>query len=456
MKIDKETILKLDRPGPRYTSYPTAPEWSSGVSADTYREQLSNFGNTEKTLSLYAHIPFCETLCYFCGCTMNIRPQEDKYGDEFIGFISKEIDQIARSIGRRKTVRQLHWGGGTPSFLSEEQMIRLFDKIRSVFDIDPTGEIAIEVDPRRISQSKVKTIKDLGFNRISIGLQDFDERVQKEVNRVQPFALVKQFHQWCRKYQFASVNFDLIYGLPGQTQQSFTKTVEQVIALRPDRIALYSFAYVPWLKKHQNKLKADLLPAADEKLEIFLKARELFLQNGYEAIAMDHFALKDDDLAKAFRDGKLYRNFMGYTVKPADEYIGLGPSAIGFLENTFFQNYKTIPEYYRFLKQDELPVERGKVLSQDDQIRKWVIGALMCHFQLNKDNFFQMFHKNFDDYFVDEQKHIQECQNNRLLTVDAQNLVVTDLGKIFIRNICMGFDWYLRQHQAKQKFSRTV
>ena len=456
MKIDKNTIIKFDRPGPRYTSYPTAPEWSSEIQSSVYREKLRQFGKTDKTLSLYVHIPFCESLCYFCGCTMNVRKNEDRYGDEYLDHLEKEIDLVAASIGRKMIVRQLHWGGGTPSFLSEGQMTRLFKKISSSFDIDLSGEIAIEVDPRRVTKSKVQTLRKLGFNRISIGLQDFDPVVQEHVNRIQPLEIVKDFNTWCREVKFDSINFDLIYGMPYQTRASFAKTVKDVLALRPDRIALYSFAYVPWLKKHQSKLDEKKLPSADEKLEIFLDSREAFLQNGYDAIAMDHFALKEDELSKAFKKGTLHRNFMGYTVKPADEYIGVGTSAIGFLEKTFFQNYKTIPEYYRFLKQGELPVERGKVLSSDDNIRQWVIKSLICQFVVDKKVFAKEFAMDFDTYFDVEKEHLQKCEEDGLIEVKDGRIFVTDLGKIFVRNICMGFDWYLRQEKSHKRFSKTV
>ncbi|MCR4337587.1 MAG: oxygen-independent coproporphyrinogen III oxidase, partial [Candidatus Omnitrophica bacterium] len=252
LSIDKETILKFDQTGPRYTSYPTAPEWSNDIKANQYIETLKKFDQTDKTLSLYAHIPFCETLCYFCACTMNVRKTEAKYGDEYLFYLEKELKLLSQHLTRRKTIRQLHWGGGTPSFLTEDQMVRLMHEIEKHFHVDRSGEVAVEVDPRRVTKKKVQTLRELGFNRISIGVQDFDSRVQKEVNRIQPFEMVKQFHQWCRDAGFISVNYDLIYGLPYQTPETFRKTIEQTLLLKPDRIALYSFAYLPWLKKHQG------------------------------------------------------------------------------------------------------------------------------------------------------------------------------------------------------------
>ncbi len=455
MDINKETILKFDVPGPRYTSYPTAPVWSNEVNADVYIQKLKAFGRSDKTLSLYIHVPFCQTMCTYCGCNVVIRKRDDKYADEYLRHLFKEIDFVAQYTGKKK-VKQFHWGGGTPTYLSEDQIERLFKKAQETFDIDPQGEIAIEIDPRTVSKSKVEKLYALGFNRISMGVQDFDPQVQKAVNRQQPYALVEEFNQWCRDLGFKSINFDLIYGLPFQTRESFTETVTKAIGLRPDRIALYSFAHVPWLKKHQNKIDEKTLPSSDVKLDIFLQARSQFMENGYQAIAMDHFALKEDELAKAFNVGELYRNFMGYTVKPADEYIGLGLTSISFLENTYVHNHKVLPEYYRLLHEGKLPVERGKILSQDDRMRQWTINALMCQFRIDKQKFAVQFGISFDEYFTQEQMHIHQCVDDQLIRVVGGVIEVTDLGKIFIRNVCMGFDFYLQQKGAPKQFSKTI
>ncbi|MBI3601858.1 MAG: oxygen-independent coproporphyrinogen III oxidase [Candidatus Omnitrophica bacterium] len=456
IQIDKNTLEKYDVCGPRYTSYPTAPQWSSDVNANVYAARLKAFGQNDKTLSLYIHIPFCEQLCYFCACNKVIRASEAKVGDEFLNHLFKEMDMVAVHIGQRKLIRQLHLGGGTPTYLSESQLQKLFTKVHSHFDIDFQEEIAIEIDPRTVSQNKLKTLRDLGFNRLSMGVQDFDAKVQDDINRIQPFEQVRQVHQWCKDLKFISVNFDLIYGLPYQTRETFAKTVDLVIRLRPDRIALYSFAYVPWLSKPQNKFNLEAIPVHDEKLDIFIQSRDHLLAHGYEAIAMDHFALTSDDMAKAFNQGKLHRNFMGYTLKPADEYIGLGPSAIGFLENTYIQNVKVLPQYYEQMSKGQLPVERGKVLSADDQIRQWVINRLMCRFEIDKKEFLTKFGFAFEAYFTPEGGHIHDCIEDGLISENPRRIRVTDLGKIFIRNVCMGFDWYLRQNNGHQRFSRTV
>lgn len=454
--IDRETIKKLDIPGPRYTSYPTAPEWTPDVNADTYRQKLAAFGKSDKTLSLYIHIPFCQSLCTFCGCNVIIRKQEDKYGDEYLEYVFKEIDLIRKAIGSKKTIRQFHLGGGTPTYLTESQLELLFKKVADNFKIDYEGEVAIEIDPRTIDDSKVKKLKTLGFNRVSMGIQDFNPDVQEQVNRRQPFDIVKKFYDGCRELRFASINCDLIYGLPGQTPDNFKDTIEKIVTLKPDRIALYSFAYVPWLKKHQSKIESSALPTTDQKLDIFLNSRQQLLAGGYQAIAMDHFALKSDEMATAFNDGALYRNFMGYTVKPADEYIGVGITAIGFLENTFIQNHKTLKDYFGALKKGELPVERGRILLRDDQIRQWTINSLMCRFHVDKEEFKKKFSESFDDYFLFETPHIAKCIAEGLLISHGDTLETTELGKIFIRNVCMGFDWYLRQAGGHRKFSRTV
>ena len=454
--IDKETIRKFDIPGPRYTSYPTAPVWSGDVTQDTYIEKLKSFGRSAKTLSLYIHIPFCQAMCTYCGCNVVIRGQQDKYGDEYLDHLFREVDMVVQYIGRKMPVKQFHWGGGTPTYLNEGQIERLFYRIAESFDIDPDGEIAIEVDPRTIDASKMRTLRGLGFNRVSMGVQDFDPKVQEAINRRQSLETVKDLTELCRDLKFKSLNYDLIYGLPHQTQESFLDTISKVIALRPDRIALYSFAYVPWLKKHQNKIDQKSLPSNDVKLDIFLSARGAFLANGYQAIAMDHFALQSDAMAAAFNNGTLYRNFMGYTLKPADEYIGLGLTSIGFLEDTYVHNCKALPEYYRLLHAGKLPVERGKVLTEDDRIRQWTINNLICRFCIDKNAFQERFGAGFDDYFAGEREHIARCVKEGLVTSSDGSLHVTELGKIFIRNVCMGFDQYLKNDTEPRRYSRTV
>ena len=456
LTITSETLKKYDVTGPRYTSYPTAPVWSNDINEVTYRQKLKIFGQTDKTLSLYIHIPFCESLCTFCACSVIIRRQDEKYSQEYLKHLFKEIELVAQAIGPKKTIRQLHWGGGTPNYLTGEQISSLFKKITEHFNLAQDAEIALEIDPRTVSKDQLKILKQLGFNRISMGIQDFNDEVQRAVSRIQPFEQVKEYYDYCRQIGFTSINFDLIYGLPKQTVQSFKETIQKVIDLKPERIALYSFAYLPSLKKHQTKIDSQDLPSHETKLNLFLHSRTEFLKSGYNAIVMDHFALKDDELAKAFDQGQLYRNFMGYTVKPADEFIGLGITSIGFLENLFVQNKKVLAEYYELLAHGHLPTERGKLLSLDDQVRQWTIHSLMCQFHVDKNVFAQKFGIKFDQYFADEAEHVQNCVKDGLLIVTQKNLQVTELGKIFIRNICMGFDYYLKQKTIRSQFSQTV
>ncbi|MFT5388068.1 MAG: oxygen-independent coproporphyrinogen-3 oxidase, partial [Candidatus Omnitrophota bacterium] len=281
LTINKDIIKKFDKAGPRYTSYPTAPQWTDTFTESVYIEKLKQFGASETTLSLYIHLPFCQTMCTYCGCNVIIRPNETKHGDEYLNYLFKEIDLVAGYIGKKKDIKQFHWGGGTPTFLNNEQIKRLYNKVENTFNITIDSEIAIEIDPRTIDRDKVVLLKELGFNRISMGVQDFDIEVQESINRVQPYEKVKEFYDLCRELEFDSVNFDLIYGLPLQTLKKFEKTIEMVLNMKPDRIALYSFAYVPWLKKHQSKIDVATMPNSDEKLEIFLNSRDQLLKAGY-------------------------------------------------------------------------------------------------------------------------------------------------------------------------------
>lgn len=455
MNITKQIIEKYNVQGPRYTSYPTAPIWTEQVQSDTAFQKIEQLSASNKPISIYIHIPFCQKLCTFCGCMVKIRKRSDQYGDEYLDHLLKEIDLVGTRLKGKRTVMQFHVGGGTPNYLSEKQMERLWSKVSEYFHIDPQGEVAIEIDPRTVTESQLKHYRKLGFNRISMGVQDFTPQVQTAINRIQSFELVQDIHNLCRKLQFTSVNMDLIYGLPFQTEQSFKETVQKIIQLKPDRIALYSFAHVPWLKKHQTLIAEETLPSAEEKLDIFLTARNALLSSSYEAIAMDHFALNSDEMAKAFHQGTLYRNFMGYTLKYTEDFLGFGMSAIGFVQNCFVQNTKSLTDYYALIRAHKLPVERGLILSEDDQRRQWVITQLMCHFQVNKHTFEEKFQTSFDRYFQNEQSHIKQCAQEGLLTHSPQELKATALGQLFIRNVCMGFDAYYKPDNTP-KYSKTI
>lgn len=453
--LSVEIINKFNVPGPRYTSYPTAPEWKDEFTEENYFKILNDFGEKDLPISIYIHIPFCESLCWYCGCNVKISKNREK-ANQYIDYLFREIDKVASKFPRKKEITQFHWGGGTPTFMTEEQITRLFRKIQDSFDLNLGEEVAIEVDPRTIDHHKLKMLKELGFNRISMGVQDFNPKVQEAVNRIHSYELVKSHFDFCREIGFNSVNLDLIYGLPFQTVENFAESVKKVCELHPDRVALYSYAYLPWLKPHMKLIHETDLPSAEEKFKIFLKSREIFIKNGYLTIAMDHFALETDGMAKAFLNGTLHRNFMGYTLRPADNFIGFGVSSIGYLENCFIQNTKDLNEYYRMTDDGNLPLDRGKILNEDDLIRQWTINSLMCKFRIEKDEFKIKFNKEFDEYFAFEKEHLQNCVKDDLVELNAKEIVITPIGRLFIRNVCMGFDWYFRQKNAHKKFSKTV
>ncbi len=454
--ITKDLLNKYDVAGPRYTSYPTAVDWTNTINQKNYFTALNNFKTKNKPLSLYLHIPFCESPCYFCACNRVIRTRKAKYGDEFITNLFKEIDLVINKIGKNKTVSLLHWGGGTPNFLEDYQIAKIHTKIAENFNLSNDAEISIEVDSRTLDNSRIGFLKQLGYNRLSMGVQDFDKQVQLAVNRVQSYEEIALLTQDFREHGIKSLNYDLIYGLPYQSIKSFKQTVKEVIKLRPDRIALYNFAYLPKHQPFQKKINPKDLPSADIRVKIFLQARDMLLDNGYDAIAMDHFALKSDEMAKSFASGSLYRNFMGYTLRYTDDFIGFGPSAIGYVGNTFVQNTKLLKNYQIKLNLNTLPVERGLVLSDDDLIRQWVINALMCQFTINKAEFKSMFNVEFNFYFAREQTHIVECQKQGLLDFNDNTMTISEIGKLFIRNICMGFDAYLQKRSPEVKFSNTI
>lgn len=454
--LTQDILAKYDVAGPRYTSYPTAPEWKDTITGLDYATHLKKCGDSKDPISLYIHIPFCQSLCTYCGCNVAIRKHWPKYGDEYLEHLEKELDLVSEHLGTQSSVKQLHWGGGTPTFLNPQQLERLFRLCEKHFKIDMNGEIAIELEPRTVSLEQIQLLKKLGFNRVSMGVQDFDPKVQQAINRVHDEDAIRKVTDQCRESGFKSINMDLIYGLPHQTQQSFEQTVQKIVDLKPNRIALYSFAHLPGIMKQQRKIDADTLPDSGEKVNIFLNATRDFLNGPYEAIAMDHFALKDDDMAIAFKEGQLSRNFMGYTLLPTEHFIGLGSSSIGYVAGAYFQNIKALPDYYNKLKASEFPLERGLILSQDDLLRQDVINRFMCHFKLNRNKFERDYGSTFEEHFPEEQQHVRHCIEDGLLSDDGTTLEVTELGKLFVRNIAMGFDAYLKNNSKKKRFSKVI
>ncbi len=451
-------LNKYNKPGPRYTSYPTAPEWKNDFLSSEYTEQIEEFKNNDvdKSLSIYNHIPFCEERCLYCGCHVII-DKNRHYVDSYLDYLEKEINLVKEILGKKYPVRQLHWGGGTPTFLKEHQIERLFGILDSSFHIEKDSEIAIEIDPCVTSKEQIKCLSDLGFNRISMGVQDFNPLVQQAVHRVQPYQLTEELINYSREVGFKGVNLDFIYGLPLQTVESFSKTVNQIIDLSPDRIALFSYAKVPWLKPHQKKMDENDFPSADEKFKILLSARKkLIEEGGYDAIGMDHFALQDDEIAISFKNKELYRNFMGYTVQKTGNFLGIGVSSIGYVNQCYIQNIKTLKEYYSAIDQNLLPVDRGLKLNEDDLIRQWVINSLMCQFELDFGQFENQFRISFESYFREELVEINTLVYDNFIEISEKKILVTELGSLFVRNIAMLFDKYLKNKQVERRFSQTV
>lgn len=457
----EELLRRYDRPGPRYTSYPTANEFHDGFTELHYREHLDR-ANTQadSALSLYAHLPFCEQRCLFCACNVIITPHR-AVATPYMDHLLLEIDLLARHLPNRRRVSQLHWGGGTPTYYPPEELERLFHAFSERFTFTPDAEIGIEVDPRVTTPEHIGTLRRLGFNRVSMGVQDFTPEVQNAVHREQSYELTRSLVDLARAEGFGSVNLDLIYGLPLQTVEGFRRTLDQVLTIRPDRVAVYSFAFVPWIKAHMNHLPEDSLPDASLKLQLLGVTIDAFTGAGYRQIGMDHFALPDDELSRAAESRTLHRNFMGYTVQSARDMLGLGISAIGDVQGAFVQNVKKLPVYYDALAEGRFPVERGYALDEDDLMRRHVITRLMCNFHLDVSEFEREFGRKFANVFATELAELSGPDSpagHGLLRITPVALEITPTGRLFIRNVCMVFDRYLRHRsdRGRPTFSRTV
>ena len=450
-----DLLRRYNVPGPRYTSYPTAPVWREGFGAREYDEILATSGRRRAPLSLYVHIPFCESLCYFCACTVVITSNHS-VEEPYLDLLEREIDwTAARAGGREREVVQLHWGGGTPTYFSPERISRLAAKLQAAFAFAPDAEVGIEVDPRVTTTSHLEALARAGFNRLSMGVQDFDPDVQRAIHRVQPFEDTRDLVATARSLGFESVNVDLIYGLPLQTRASFEATVDRVLEIAPDRVALYSYANVPWLKKHQRLLEPDL-PGEREKFEIFRSALGRFTSGGYEYIGMDHFARPDDELARARRNRTLHRNFQGYTTKAGTDLIGLGVSAIGGIGDAYVQNRRELDAYRRAVETDGAATFRGFRLSFDDRLRRAVIGNLLCHGVVVVPEIEAAYAIDFRDYFAGSLADLAGCVADGLVEISDTEIRATPLGRIFLRNLAMVFDAYLPAQQEKPVFSKTL
>jgi oxygen-independent coproporphyrinogen-3 oxidase len=452
-------IRQYDRPGPRYTSYPTAVEFNDGFDEAAYRGRLAVAAEaSDEPLSLYVHLPFCEERCSYCGCAV-IATKRREVAAKYLTYLEKEAALLAAALRGRRTIAQMHWGGGTPTYLSSEQLRSLHAAIAAHFEILPDAECAIEIDPRVTTGEQLRTLRELGFTRLSMGVQDFACEVQAAIGRRQSENQTRGLFTFARSLGFASINVDLVYGLPRQGVPSFSRTLQSVVDLRPDRIAVYSYAHVPWLRPSQKTISVSDLPSAVQKIELIGAAIGTFLDAGYTAIGMDHFALPEDELAVAARARRLHRNFMGYTTKPASDVVGLGVSAIGDVRGAFAQNVKKLPPYYDALDAGRFPIERGYALSADDGLRRHVISELMCNFYVDRADVERRFGIDFGDYFAEELEHLASPGGpaaDGLLDISERALHVTPRGRLFVRTICMQFDKYLPSHQGQAVFSRTV
>jgi oxygen-independent coproporphyrinogen-3 oxidase len=454
--ISPETLTQYDQPGPRYTSYPTAPEWNDDFSVEDYREVLKEANQKPSPVSLYFHLPFCESLCLYCGCNVVINKNHE-VAVPYLESLKREIDLISAEVSRDRKVEQLHWGGGTPTYLSPVQIEKLYAHIASRFSLSPTAEISIEVDPRVTTDEHLKALRRVGFNRLSLGIQDFDPLVQKTIHRVQPYAETRRLFDTSRALGFESINVDLIYGLPHQTQESFQDTIDKIIDMNPDRIAVFSYAHVPWMKKQQGSF-ARFLPTGVEKFRIFASAIERFSEAGYRYIGLDHFARPDDEISAAQDDRTLHRNFQGYTTKAGCDLYAMGVSSISGFEDAYAQNWRDLPAYYEAINRGELPTMRGVRVSEEDKLRRSVINRILCHCKVVKREVERDFNINFDEHFATELAELQKLTRDGLAELTDEEIIVAPLGRIFLRNIAMVFDAYLKraENAKRQAFSRTL
>ncbi|MFZ6688444.1 oxygen-independent coproporphyrinogen III oxidase [Undibacterium sp. SXout11W] len=456
IEIPEELIRRFDSFGPRYTSYPTADRFHAEFNADSYvsylkeRDGLSN----KPPLSLYIHIPFCASLCYYCACNKVITKDRSRSAI-YLTYLEKELKLVTQHLSQRESLSQLHLGGGTPTFLSHDEMRQLMAMLRQHFDFTDDAEISIEIDPRTVTSESLQILQEIGFNRTSLGVQDFNPEVQKAVHRIQAFDMVAHTISESRRFGFESINFDLIYGLPKQSLESFSKTLDQVISLSPDRIALYNYAHLPTRFKPQRRIAEADLPSAEQRLEIFLMSLRRLLAEGYVYIGLDHFAKPDDSLAKATLDGSLHRNFQGYTTRSDCDLIALGLSAIGKVGNSYVQNLRTLDEYYACLDKDMLPVEKGFDLNQDDLMRRQIIMDMMCSTGVDFDTVENQYGISFRDYFASELQTMGAYALEGLVGVTDTGIRVLPKGRLFVRAFGMAFDGYLAK-QTAAKYSRLI
>ncbi len=452
-----ELIRKYDRPGPRYTSYPTAPEWSEAFGPEQYQAHLARADAQGGPLSVYVHLPFCREMCRFCGCNV-VATHDATRADAYLDLLEKEVEMVAARLPKRREVSQLHWGGGTPTFLDEKQLVRCHEAVARHFRFAPDAEKAIEIDPAITRKAQLDVLADLGFNRISMGVQDFDPRVQETVGRIQGEKETRDLVEHSRARGFGGVNLDLIYGLPFQTPDTWAHTLERIVSIRPDRMAVFGYAHVPWAKPHQRLLPVDQLPDTALRVRLFLMAAEAFGEAGYRQIGLDHFALESDELARAQDGGYLYRNFQGYTVRPADDTVAFGMTSISDVGGAYAQNAHKLRDWGEHVAAGRLPIERGIAMSDDDVMRRFAINRVMCLFRLDLGEIERQFGSAARRALEPSLDRVKELEEDGLVAFDGQRLQVTPLGRLLVRNVAMLFDAYLPRHAADKQpaFSRTV
>ena len=453
--FDIDLIRRYDKAGPRYTSYPTAVQFSNEFDETSYRNHAQN-SNPTKPLSLYLHVPFCDTVCFYCACN-KIATKDRGLTIPYLQHLYKEIALQGRLFSQQRPITQLHWGGGTPTFLNHDQTEEVMKVMGKHFQLldDDSGEYSIEIDPRETKPDTIALLREVGFNRMSLGVQDFTPKVQKAVNRIQSpeqtFAVLEQ----ARNEGFKSVSIDLIYGLPYQTEMSFIKTLETIIDVRPNRLSVFNYAHLPTIFKPQRRINEADLPSSTEKLAILQNTTNQLLEAGYIYIGMDHFALPDDELAIAQRNGTLYRNFQGYSTHADCDLIGLGVTSISQVADSYSQNVKTLEEYYAKIAAGQIPIFRGFTLNEDDKLRRAVITKLICHFTLDISIIEKEYQIDFRTYFATEIAELETMQIDGLLTINEQRINILPAGRLLVRNICMSFDIYLRQN-TEQRFSKVI
>ena len=458
VEFNTELLKKYARALPRYTSYPPATELTETFDLQSFTNAIKVGNQSQTPLSLYCHIPFCETPCYFCGCNTLIT-QKKEVAEPYLDYVFRNIDQVAGLVDSQRKVNQLHWGGGTPNYLNLEQVEKLWTKMSDTFPFEENAEVSIEINPKYVDKNYLLFLRNLGFNRISFGIQDFNPEVQTAINRVQTETMLFNVMDWIREAGFESVNVDLVYGLPYQTLETFRETIDKTVKLNPDRIAVFSFAYVPWLKPVQKRLPETALPNSEEKLRILRMSIEELTAQGYVFIGMDHFAKPDDELAIAQQKGELHRNFQGYTTKPESDLLSFGMTGISMLHDVFTQNQKRIKDYYRDIDANQFPIAKGVKLHAEDHLRQAIIIELMCQFHLSPKRLEEKYNiklnGKFSDYFASEFSELKQLAKDGLVEIQGEEIEVTPTGRLLIRNIASVFDTYLKQRQ-KKAFSQSI